>query len=587
VRLRPNSDVNLLQNKFHTAVIKEAHPQTKEHGFTFLPYFQPLKNIHLGSAAFAYDNAKRGNETYVKGLTVIALFVLIIACFNFINLATARSFRRAKEIGLRKVVGADRSQLVVQYTAETIFLALIAIMLATIATVFIIPYLNNFTGKSIRFNPFTDPLLGLALVAFAVLIGFLSGLYPALVMSGFQPIRVLKGLKPTKNANTSSGTIRQALVIGQFALSAFLIVSTVIVYRQINFLHQKDLGFSKDQLLYFDVRGGVASNSQVFKDELKSFPGVIGVTGGYGLPGDAVAGDGITVPGKDGDQSYSAVQLIVDYDYIRTMDLKIIAGRSFSKDFATDAEEAFIINETAVRELGFRSPEKALGQRLNWDKWIPDSINPVKKGKVVGVVKDFHVKSLHEKLSTTVLQIYPPVLEKMAVKVSTENLAATINSIKSVWNRLTPDYPFDYKFLDENFAVMYSQEDKLSTLLLVFTGMAVFVGCMGLFGLTAFAAEQRVKEIGIRKVLGASVAGIVTMLCGSFLRPVIIAFIIAFPLSWWIMNGWLQDFPYRVSISWVVYLVAAFTALGIALVTISFQSIRAATADPVKNLRTE
>jgi putative ABC transport system permease protein len=587
VRLKPNSDVNLLQNKFHTAVIKEAHPQTKEHGFTFLPYFQPLKNIHLGSAAFAYDNAKRGNETYVKGLTVIALFVLIIACFNFINLATARSFRRAKEIGLRKVVGADRSQLVVQYTAETIFLALIAIMLATIATVFIIPYLNNFTGKSIRFNPFTDPLLGLALVAFAVLIGFLSGLYPALVMSGFQPIRVLKGLKPTKNANTSSGTIRQALVIGQFALSAFLIVSTVIVYRQINFLHQKDLGFSKDQLLYFDVRGGVASNSQVFKDELKSFPGVIGVTGGYGLPGDAVAGDGITVPGKDGDQSYSAVQLIVDYDYIRTMDLKIIAGRSFSKDFATDAEEAFIINETAVRELGFRSPEKALGQRLNWDKWIPDSINPVKKGKVIGVVKDFHVKSLHEKLSTTVLQIYPPVLEKMAVKVSTENLAATINSIKSVWNRLAPDYPFDYKFLDENFAVMYSQEDKLSTLLLVFTGMAVFVGCMGLFGLTAFAAEQRVKEIGIRKVLGASVAGIVTMLCGSFLRPVIIAFIIAFPLSWWIMNGWLQDFPYRVSISWVVYLVAAFTALAIALVTISFQSIRAATADPVKNLRTE
>jgi putative ABC transport system permease protein len=269
------------------------------------------------------------------------------------------------------------------------------------------------------------------------------------------------------------------------------------------------------------------------------------------------------------------------------MQLKMVAGRAFSKEFATDQEEAFIINETAVKQLGFGTPAKALGQRMNWEKWEPDSLNPVKKGKVIGVVKDFHVKSLHEKLSPTVLQIYPPVLEKMAVKVHTTDLASTIAFIRSTWNKFAPEYPFDYKFLDENFAAMYIQEDKLSTLLLLFTGMAIFVGCMGLFGLTAFAAEQRVKEIGIRKVLGASVSSIVTMLCGSFLRPVLIAFIIAFPLSWWLMHGWLENFPYRVSISLLVYVLAAATALGIAVVTISFQSIRAATSDPVKNLRTE
>jgi len=587
IRLKPNTDIRTLQNKFQIAVAKEAHPLTTQSGFTYLPYFQQLKDIHLGSAAFAFDNAIRGNKTYVRGLTIIALFVLIIACFNFINLSTARSFRRAKEIGLRKVVGAGRNQLMIQYTVETIILAFIAVVFAGTATAILLPALNNFSSKSIVFNPLTQPSTAFLLVGFAVVIGILSGLYPAFIMSRFQPIRVLKGLRPAANTSAGAVNIRQALVIGQFAISAFLIVTTVIVYRQMVYLHQKDLGFDKEQLLYFDVRGDIAKNSEVFKQILQSSPGVASVTGGYGLPGDVLAGDEVSVPGKDGDRSHSAVLLIVDYDYIRTMSLQIVAGRSFSKEFPTDTEEAFIINETAAKELGFGSPENALGQRLNWEKWIPDSLSPVKKGKVIGVVKDFHVKSLHEKLSTTVLQIYPPVLEKIAVKVKTRDLAGTISFIKSTWTRFAPAYPFDYKFLDENFAAMYNQEDKLSSLLMTFTAMAVFVGCIGLFGLSAFAAAQRVKEIGIRKVLGASVFSIVTMLCGGFLRPVIIAFIIAFPLSWWLMHNWLQNFPYRVSISWAVYGIAAATAVGIAILTISYQSIKAATSDPVKNLRTE
>ncbi len=586
IKLKDGTNVPLLQNKLQEAVKKQA-TASGETEQPSLPYFQTLQDIHLGSANFEYDIANRGNRTYVKGLSIIAIFVLLIACFNFINLATARSFRRAKEIGVRKVIGADRKQLIFQFTGETILLSLIAIIIAVGATFLILPYLNSFTGKSISFNPFSNPLLAFSILATALAIGILSGIYPALVMSGFQPIRVLKGLKPTGSSSGSSATLRQGLVIVQFALSALLIVCTVIVYKQMNFLHQKDLGFNKEQILYFDVRGGVAEKAEVFKEELKRHGGIVSVTGGYGLPGDQLATDGIIVPGKDGDKEHSAVQLIVDHDYIKTMGAEVIAGRDFSRKFSTDVEEAFIINETAVKELGFGTPQAALGQRLHWNKWVPDSLNPIKKGKVIGVVKDFHVKSLHEKLSTTILHIYPPELVKIAVKVKTADLLATIAFINATWNKFSPEYPLDYNFLDENFAAMYQAEDKLSTLLWIFTLMAIFVGCMGLFGLAAFSAEQRVKEIGIRKVLGASVLNIVAMLSKTFLKPVFIAFLIAFPIAWWAMKAWLEDFEYRITINWWIFAIAGIAVLLVALITVSFQSIKAATANPVKNLRTE
>ena len=588
IKVKEGTDIEKLQTKFHVAVKKESESEWRESGSSAFPYFQALKDIHLYSASFEFDNAKRGNATYVKGLTIIALFVLLIACFNFINLATARSFRRAKEIGVRKVIGADRKQLILQFIGETILVAFISIVIAVTATLLILPSLNTFTGKAISFNLFTNPLLVLLLIGAALLIGILSGVYPALVMSGFQPIRVLKGLKPVGNSINSTAILRQGLVIVQFALSALLIVCTVVVYRQMNYLHQKDLGFNKDQIIYFDVRGSISEKPDVFKEELKRSGGVVSVTGGYGLPGDQLAGDGITVPTTEGDKEHSAVQLIVDHDYVKTMGLQIVAGRDFSRAMATDVREGFIINETAVQKLGFGTPEKAIGQRLNWGEWEPvDTLDPVKRGKVIGVVKDFHVKSLHEKLSTTVLQIYPQVLEKMAVKVKVADLPNTIAHIKATWNKFSPDYPLDYKFLDENFAAMYSSEDKLSRLLLIFTIMAIFIGCMGLFGLAAFSAEQRIKEIGIRKVLGASVLSITTMLSKTFLKPVLIASLIAFPIAWWAMNNWLQDFEYRVNISWWVFLIAGFAALLVALITVSFQSIKAATTNPVKNLRTE
>lgn len=587
VKLKPGTNVENLVTNFQQAVKKEAAPREAQADEAMaVPYLQPLHDIHLKSADFLYDNAKRGNADYVKGLTIIALFVLLIACFNFINLATARSFRRAKEIGVRKVVGAERGQLVMQFTCETILLATIAFIISIGITLLILPALNNFTEKQISWGIFMNPIFLVVLIVIAIVIGMLAGIYPAMVMSGFQPIKVLKGSLPS-TTGLRSASLRQVLVIVQFALSALLIICTTIVYRQINYLHDKDLGFNKEQLLYFSAQGDLSTRPEAFKQELLRSPGVVSATYGYGLPGDQLAGDGVKIPGKDGDINHPTTLLIGDYDYVKTLGLQLIAGRDFSRQFPTDTAESFIINETAVKEFGFGTPQAALGQKMNWDKWIPDSVTPVKKGKVIGVVKDFHYKSLHEKVNKAVIQIYPPIVSKFALKVKTENLQSTIADVKTAWTKFAPNYPLDYSFLDENFAKMYKSEDKLSSLLWIFTLMAIFVGCIGLFGLAAFSAEQRVKEIGIRKVLGASVIGIVSMLSKSFLKPVVIASLIAFPIAWWAMSKWLEDFPYRVNISWWVFALAAVAALVIALITVSFQAIKAAISNPVKSLRTE
>ena len=587
VKLKPGANYRQVQDKFQAYVKKEIYPTLTMQGSSFLPFLQPLKDIHLGSADFVYDNAIRGNESYVKGLTIIALFVLVIACFNFINLATARSFRRAKEIGVRKVVGAEQSQLVVQFIGETVLLSVISMIIALVATMLLLPALNEFTGKQISFNPITHPLSALLVLGAGILIGVLAGIYPAFVLSGFRPINVLKNMKVT-GGGSDIGWLRQSLVVIQFALSGLLIVSSIVVYRQIRYLNNKDLGFNKEQLIYFQIRGDVEKNLETFKQELKASTGVVSVTSGYGLPGDQFAGDEIIVPTRQGDKEYSSSVFIGDYDYIKTLGLKLIAGRDFSREMKTDEREAFIINETAVKELGFGTPEKALGQPLKWNEWMPkDSLHPQKIGKVIGVVRDFHYKSLHEKVATSVIQLYPAVTFKVAVKLKTANINNTISFINRVWNRFNPGYPLDYKFMDETYGAMYKAEEKLSSLIWIFTIMAVVVGCMGLFALAAFSAEQRTKEIGIRKVLGAGTLSIFGLLSKNFVRLVLLSSLLAFPIAWWSMNKWLQDFSYRISISWWVFVVAAVAALAVALITVSFQAIKAATANPVKSLRTE
>ena len=586
VKLKPGADVQLVQDKLQAHMKKEIFPTLTQAGFTFLPYFQPLKDIHLKSSDFIYDKAVRGNETYVKALTIIALFVLVIACFNFINLATARSFRRAKEIGVRKVVGAERKQLIIQFIGETIFLAIISILISIIATFFIVPLLNQFTDKSIQFNPFTNPVLGLIILGAGIVIGMLAGIYPALVLSGFQPIKVLKNMKLIGSGG--GAWLRQGLVVIQFALSVLLIVSTTIVYKQTKFLNDKDLGFSKDQVVYFQVKGDVSAKLDAFKDELKRSPNIVSMTAGYGLPGDLYAGDGVTTVGPDGEKERPTNVFLGDHDYVKTLGLRVIAGRDFSKEMATDVREGFLINETAVKEWGFGTPEKALGQKINWNEWEPaDTLDPVKRGKVIGVVEDFHYKNLREKITPTVIQIYPQVVFAVAVKLKTADMQNTLGHITNVWNKFAPGYPIDYKFMDETYGAMYQAEGKLSDLLWIFTVMAIIVGCMGLFGLAAFSAEQRTKELGIRKVLGANAFDIVGLLSKNFLLLVVIAALIAVPIAWWAMNDWLKDFPYKVNISWWIFGGAIVAALAIALLTVSFQAIKAAVANPVRSLRTE
>ncbi|MEJ8756849.1 FtsX-like permease family protein [Pontibacter sp. H259] len=585
VKLKDGANPRFVQAKFHDLVKKQIDDQTNE-PFKYKPVFQPLHELYLYSASFKYDQALRGNITYVKALSIIALFILLIACFNFVNLATAKSMQRAKEVGVRKAIGASRSQLVFQFLGETIIITLISVIISAALTSLLLPSLNAFTGKDLSFNVFTQPTLVLLLVGLTLLVGCLAGFYPALVLSGFKPVKVLKSAIVVDSKAGGIQWLRHGLIVLQFSLSVFLIICATIVYKQVSYLHNKDLGFNKEQIMFFQMRGdNMFENYETFRNELKKGPGIKNASIGYGFPGDATAGDGIKVV-RDGEKiSHGVTQLMVDFDYLHTLDVKVLAGRGFSREFATDANHAFMLNETAVKELGYGTPEQALGQPLQWNVWNDTNTDSLKEGKIIGVVKDFHFKSLYDKVEPTVLQIFPPAYVKVAVKIDTDNMTEAIAHVKQVWSKFTPDYPLEYIFMDENFEKMYKSEDKLKTLLWIFTGMAIFVACLGLFGLAAYAAERRKKEIGIRKVLGADNSTIVALLSKEFLRLVIVAALIAFPLAWYAMDKWLQDFAYRIDMSVWVFLVAGIVAAAVAFLTISYQALKAARTNPILNLR--
>ncbi|WP_161888030.1 ABC transporter permease [Pontibacter russatus] len=585
VKLREWADPQAAQAKLRDIVKKQIDPD-RNVPYQYRPFLQPLHEVYLYSSAFKYNRFNQGNITYVKALSTIAVFILLIACFNFVNLATAKSTQRAKEVGVRKAVGASRGQLMLQFLGETVLLTLVSVVFAAALASLLLPSLNAFTGKGMTFNVFTHPSLLLLLLGLTLLVGILAGLYPALVLSGFRPVKVLKSAVVIDSSIGKIQWLRHGLIVVQFALSIFLIICAMIVYRQVSYLHNKDLGFNKDQIMFFQMRGeNMFENYETFKNELKKGPGIQEVSIGYGFPGDATAGDRVIVP-KGGEQVHHGVTLLmVDFDYLGTLDMKVVAGRPFSKEFKTDADQAYIINETAVRELGYGTPEKALGQPLLWPTW--DNQDSLREGKIIGVVQDFHVASLYDKVEPTVLQIYPGANVKVAVKIGSGNLAASIAHVKEVWDKFSPDYPIEYIFMDDNFQKMYEAEDKLKSLLTIFTGIAIFVACMGLFGLAAYAAERRKKEIGIRKVMGAETSSIVALLSRDFLKLVVVAALIAFPLAWYAMRQWLQDFAYRIDIPVWVFIVAGMVAALLAFLTISYQAIRAATANPVMNLRME
>lgn len=588
VKVKKGTNLQALQTKFQAEVKQKSAPSAANAQTTDVPLFQPLRDIHLYSSDFKFDMAQRGNITYVRALTIIAAFILLIACFNFVNLATAKSLQRGKEVGIRKAVGAGRKQLMLQFIGETIVLSCISIVLAVALASLLLPWLNQFTGKQITLALFANPVVILLFIALAFVVGVLAGFYPALVLSGFRPVKVLKGSSAGDDRAGKIPWLRHSLVVIQFSLSVLLIISAIVVFSQVNYLHHKDLGFNKEQIMFFPMRGdNMGKNVEAFKNELLRSKGVSSVSVGYGFPGDAVAGDEIIVNRKGRQVSQSATQLMVDYDYIKTLGLQVIAGRDFSKAMGTDKDHAWIINETAVTQLGFGIPEKAIGQTLSWHPWGARNPDSLKVGKVIGVVKDFNYKSLYDKVETAVMQIFPDAAWKVAVKMKTANISNTLTDVRNAWNKFAPEYPIEYKFLDENFEQMYNAEDKLRSLLWIFTGIAIFVGCLGLFGLAAYTAERRKKEVGIRKVLGASTQGVVLLLSKDFIKLVIVSLIIASPVAWYFMHVWLQDFAYRIDMGWWVFGIAAITALSIAFATVSFQAIKAAVANPVKALRSE
>lgn len=516
-----------------------------------------------------------GRIDYVKAFSFVAIIILIIACINFMNLATARSLRRAREIGVRKVVGAGKRQLVGQFIGESMLVSFLAICFSLLIVVLLLPSFNTLTEKELTVN-FADPVLWLIILLLTIVTGVVSGSYPALFMSSLKPIVVLKGILKFK---TGATYFRKALVVIQFSLSIIFILGMIVVYRQIDYIHNKNLGFDKENLLYMPLEGELQKSFLTFKQELQKQPGISAVTSAQSSPLEVGSStQGVRWPGKDTTQLILFSTNPVTYDYIKTMDIKLIAGRDFDPTFSLDTM-AYLVNEAAARKIGYKDP---VGKELTmWGD----------KGSIIGVMKDFHHNSLKVPIEPLILRLFKKSWNSywgnIIIRTEKGKTKEAIASMEKLYKEFNPGFPFKYYFTDEEAAKNYTTEHNVSKLSKYFAFLAIFISCLGLFGLVTFTAEQKTKEIGIRKVLGASVPGIVQMLSKDFIKLVLISAVIALPLAWWFMHKWLSDFEYRIDIGWWVFVVAAVAALLIALLTISFQAIKAALANPVKSLRTE
>ncbi len=548
----------------------------RKKGNTIGLFLQPLTDIHLHSD-FSHDLSPAGDIRYVYIFGAIAVFMLIIACINFMNLSTAGASKRAKEVGIRKVMGSMKLQLVRQFLLESILLTLIAVLLALVFVQMALPLFNQLSGKNLSLQFSDSPWLIPALLLFALFTGVLAGSYPAFFLSSFNPVAVLKG-KFISGKNSIG--LRSSLVVFQFFISIILIVSTTIVYKQLSYIQNKKLGYDKEQVLVLPHTGALGGKAEVFSQQLAHDPRIAGLSISDYLPaGPSNNNNFFIYPEENSTKLIKSIRYDIDDNYIPTLGIEMTAGRNFSKSYGTDSS-GVIINEAAAKELGWE--KGATGHTL---------INSNNNGNraayhVIGVVKDFHFRSLHERIAPLVM-VLNDHSGSIIVKVKTKDIAGLLTQMKKEWDALTAEVPFTYSFLNERLNNTYRAEQKTGMILGIFAGLTVFVACLGLFGLTMFTAEQRKKEMGVRKVLGASATQIVGLLSKDFLKLVLIAAVIAFPLAWWAMSKWLQDFAYRVDIGWMVFIFSAIGTVFIALVTISLQAIKAALENPVKSLRTE
>ena len=536
-------------------------------------FLQPLDRIHLYSTR-DYGLAGGGDIQYVYLLILAALFVLLIACFNFISLTTARSANRSKEVGIKKVLGATRKQLIQQFFFESMFLLIISLIISVFLVEIALPYFNQISDKNLSvFNLQNLHLLLLpCFIVFAV--GVIANAYPSFVLSSLMPVQSIKG--NLRNVYGKAG-FRKVLVVFQFTLTIILIVGTIVVYNQLEFIKNKKLGFDKDQLLIIPVRDeNLRQNPELLKERLQRYPGILNVSAASLLPGGPVGKINYKLQGNPEEGTMSV--LWVDPDFIRTLDIKLIAGRDFSKDIITDASESFILNKEAVKQLGWSNPSDAIGKTFE--------LSNGKKGVIIGVVKDFNFTSLREKIGPVVLQQWS-WLNYILVKVEPSHLTDILKYCKETWHEFEPDNPFSYSFLDDSFNNYYKSEIRFGYLSGFFTFLAILIACLGLFSMAAFTAEKRTKEFGIRKVVGASSYSILVLQIQQFIGLVLIANIIALPVSYYVMNLWLQNFAYRIEVSAAILLQAGLIVVVITLLTVSYQAIKTAIANPVESLRYE
>ena len=589
VLLKKNADLNKVNGEINAMLERYGGPelqsvtnvsmdQFKKNGGYLRANLTPLTDIHLHSNKTAELDGN-GNVQFVYIFSAIALFILLIACVNFMNLSTARSFNRAKEVGVRKVLGSLRKNLIQQFLTESVLISFIALIIAILIAWALLPYFNQLSDKKILVTAIFQPKMIISLIVLMLTVGLVAGSYPAFFLSAFQPIAVLKGKLAT---GFKKSWMRNSLVVFQFVITIILIIGTIVIFNQLNYIRATDIGYNRNQVLTINGTYALGDQTKTFKNELSAIPGVQSVTMTSFLPTNFYRNNNafFTSPALDPKSAISMQIWTVDENYVPTLGMKLTDGRNFSEKFPTDSS-GIIINEAAAK---FLNTKDLLNKKLyNITDFKTKQLNEF---HIIGVVKNFNFSSLRNLITPLALN-----LGKndgiMSVRVDAANLPSVLAGIKSKWKTLAKGQPFDYGFMDEQFSKLYSSEQQVGKISITFSLLAIMIACLGLFGLVTYAAEQRTKEIGIRKVLGANVPSIVSMIVKDFLRLVIVAAIIAFPLAWWSMNKWLQNFAYRVDIGWWIFVIAALFAIVVTLATISYQAIKAAITNPTKSLRSE
>jgi len=577
ILLREGYDYKQLEQKFPEMIEKHAGRLLKYVKGEMSLFLQPLTSIHLHSNLMQ-EISGNSNIAYVYIFSAIAVFILAIACINFMNLSTARSASRAQEVGMRKVLGADRGRIIRQFLSESMFFSLISLAVALLLVDLALPLFRSLSGVDLSINYIKTPWLIPGLIGLAVLVGLAAGSYPAFFLSAFRPARVMKGLF---ESGTAGSRFRSVLVIIQFSISVVLIVGTIIVSNQLHYMKNRRLGFQKEQIVVVPISDESTLDSvRPLKEDLRSHTGVLSVAASSHVPGETTYINPFVPEGFTLEEMQYMGELYVDHDFIPTIGIEMAAGRNFSADLQTDRNESCIINETAVNKFGWDNPIGKTVHELSRSKQL-------NKKTVIGVVKDFHIESLHKQISPLFIGYTTHIFNSLSIRISSEKIPETIAFLRDKMSEWDPYRPFEYAFLDDSFDAQYRAEERLSSIFSYFSVLAIFIACLGLFGLASFTAERRTKEIGIRKVLGASVPGIVVLLSKEFTKWVLVANAIAWPVAYFFLSRWLQGFAYRMNITFLTFVFAGVISLAIALGTVSYQAFKAATSNPTDSLRYE